>query len=419
MSTARISPLAPSSFPNLRPIEGVSMATAAVGISYSKRTDVMMAAFDEGTKVAGVFTKSRTSAAPVAWCRSILDGGVARGLIVNAGNANVFTGREGAVAVRATAEAGASALDCLPKEVFVASTGIIGVRLPYERIIEALPSMSQALAPGGWSKAADAIRTTDTYAKGSGAIARIGDVPVVITGICKGSGMIAPDMATMHAFLFTNAKLPTSVLQPLLATVNATTFNCITVDSDMSTSDTVLLFATGKSAPHPPITQHTDRKLSDFRSKLTSVMTNLAHQIVRDGEGASKFISITVTGAKNQRSARKIGLSIANSPLVKTAIAGSDPNWGRIIAAIGKAGENADRDRIKICFGDTFVARDGGPVGYDESALIAYMQGAEVSITVDVGVGNGRATVWTCDLTQGYLDINTAYRRCGWTSIDF
>tara|TARA_B100001123_G_scaffold328215_1_gene369299 strand:+ start:9371 stop:10486 length:1116 start_codon:yes stop_codon:yes gene_type:complete len=370
----------------------------------------MMAAFDEGTKVAGVFTKSRTSAAPVAWCRSILDRGVARGLIVNAGNANVFTGREGAVAVRETAEAGANALGCLPKEVFVSSTGIIGVRLPYERIIEALPSMSQALAPGGWNKAADAIRTTDTYAKGSGAIARIGDVPVVITGICKGSGMIAPDMATMHAYLFTNAKLPTSVLQPLLAKITETTFNCITVDSDTSTSDTVLLFATGKSAPHPTITQHTDRKLSDFRSKLTSVMTNLAHQIVRDGEGASKFISITVSGANNQRSARKIGLSIANSPLVKTAIAGSDPNWGRIIAAIGKAGENADRDRISICFGDTVVARDGGPVGYDESALIVYMQGAEVSIAVDVGVGNGRATVWTCDLTQGYLDINTAYR---------
>jgi len=410
MSNARVSPFAPSAFPALAPIAGVRVATAAVGVHYRGRPDVMMAALDPGTSVAGVFTTSRTSAAPVAWCRRILGGGGARGLVVNAGNANVFTGRDGAVAVAATAEAGAHALGCAPHEVFVASTGVIGVKLPYERVTGALPDMARDLAPGRWREAAEAIRTTDTYAKGAGAVADIAGAPVVISGICKGSGMIAPDMATMHAYLFTDAQLPAAVLQPLLATANATSFNCITVDSDTSTSDTVLLFSTGHGPEHVPIAAHTDRRLADFKAKLGAVMTDLAHQIVRDGEGASKFIAIHVGGAASRRAARKIGLSIANSPLVKTAIGGSDPNWGRIIAAIGKAGENADRDRIRICFGDTIVATDGGPADHDEPALIAYMRGTEVAIAIDVGVGRGRATVWTCDLTKGYIDINTGYR---------
>jgi glutamate N-acetyltransferase/amino-acid N-acetyltransferase len=411
MPDARVSPFAPAAFPALAPIAGVRVATAAVGVHYRGRTDVMMAALDPGTSVAGVFTTSRTSAAPVAWCRRILGGGGgARGLVVNAGNANVFTGRDGAVAVGATAEAGAHALGCAPHEVFVASTGVIGVKLPYERVTGALPDMARDLAPGRWREAAEAIRTTDTYAKGAGAVADIAGVPVVISGICKGSGMIAPDMATMHAYLFTDARLPAAVLQPLLATANATSFNCITVDSDTSTSDTVLLFSTGRGPEHVPIAAHTDRRLADFKAKLGAVMTDLAHQIVRDGEGASKFIAIHVGGAASRRAARKIGLSIANSPLVKTAIGGSDPNWGRIIAAIGKAGENADRDRIRICFGDTVVATDGGPADHDEPALIAYMRGTEVAIAIDVGVGRGRATVWTCDLTKGYIDINTDYR---------
>ena len=410
MPATRVSPFAPAAFPALAPIAGVRVATAAVGVHYRGRTDVMMAALDPGTSVAGVFTTSRTSAAPVAWCRRILGRGGARGLVVNAGNANVFTGRDGAVAVAATAEAGAHALGCAPHEVFVASTGVIGVKLPYERVTGALPDMATDLAPGRWREAADAIRTTDTYAKGAGAVAHIAGVPVVISGICKGSGMIAPDMATMHAYVFTDARLPAAVLQPLLATANATSFNCITVDSDTSTSDTVLLFATGRGPEHAPIAAHTDRRLADFKAKLGAVMTNLAHQIVRDGEGASKFIAIHVSGAASRRAARKIGLSIANSPLVKTAIGGSDPNWGRIIAAIGKAGENADRDRIRISFGDTIVATDGGPADHDEPALIAYMGGTEVAIAIDVGVGRGRATVWTCDLTKGYIDINTDYR---------
>ncbi len=410
MPTHKVSPLAPARFPDLRPVAGVRVATAAVGVHYRDRTDVLLAAFDPGTAVAGVFTTSRTSAAPVAWCRGILGGGQARGLVVNAGNANVFTGRAGEEAVRATANAGAAALGCSPDEVYVASTGVIGLKLPHERITAALPEMATSLATGGWHEAAQAIRTTDTYPKGAGAVATIDGESVVISGICKGAGMIAPDMATMHAYLFTDAALPADVLQPIHARVNESSFNCITVDSDTSTSDTVLLFATGRGARHAAITSPTDRRLRDFKEKLSIVMTDLAHQIVRDGEGASKFISITVTGAASARAARKIGLSIANSPLVKTAIAGSDPNWGRIVAAIGKAGERADRDRICIRIGEATVATDGGPAEYDEGALIRYMQGTEVAIEVDVGIGRGRATVWTCDLTKGYLDINTDYR---------
>ena len=407
-STSPRSPLAPVSFPSMVDVAGVELATHAAGIRYQGRTDVLLVGLEAGTTVAGVFTRSKTAAAPVLWCRDHVRAGKARGLVVNSGNANAFSGVEGERAVSRTTKAAAAALGCPTAQVFAASTGVIGEPLPWERVTGVMKSLAEDLAPGRWQDAANAIRTTDTYAKGATRTAEIGGVPVTINGIAKGSGMIAPDMGTMFAFVFTDAKIPASVLQRLVRSGADKSFNAITVDSDTSTSDTVLVFATGKGAKHPKIASVGDKHLKDFRTKLNEVFLSLAHQIVRDGEGASKFVTIHVNGAE---SARRIGFSIANSPLVKTAMAGSDPNWGRIVMAVGKAGEKASRDRLAISIGRHPVAANGmRHPDYNERMLAAYMAGDEIEIAVDVGVGNGRFTVWTCDLTHEYIQINADYR---------
>jgi glutamate N-acetyltransferase/amino-acid N-acetyltransferase len=407
----KISPLAPERFPAIPSVAGVRAASCACGVRYRARTDVLLVEFAPGTAVAGTLTRSLTASAPVDWCRQTLPGGAARALLVNSGNANVFTGRAGVTAVEQTVGGVADALGCRPDQVFVASTGVIGEPLPVEKIVVALPELAKGLAAGKWEDAARAIMTTDTFPKGSMRNARIGGASVTIAGIAKGSGMIAPDMATMLAFVFTDAAIPAPVLQAMVGPVVDRTFNCITVDSDTSTSDTVLVFATGAGGSHPPATDAVSPLLADFRAKLEEVMLDLAHQVVRDGEGASKFIAVTVTGAENDRAARRIALSIANSPLVKTAIAGGDANWGRIVMAVGKAGERADRDKLSIRMGGVQIAKDGNPVpGYDETPVVAHVRGRNVVIETDVGVGQGRATVWTCDLTHGYIDINADYR---------
>ena len=408
--SAKRSPLAPKSFPRLPEIAGVRLGAAACGLRYKGRTDVMLAEFDRGTTVAGVFTRSQTAASPVLWCRSALGRGRARALVVNSGNANAFTGRDGDASVERSVAATAKLMDCARREVFVASTGVIGEKLPDERIIGALAGLRRKLTGKAWAKAADAIMTTDTFSKGATRTARIGDREVVINGIAKGSGMIAPDMATMLAFVFTDAALPADVLQPMLEAANRRSFNSITVDGDTSTSDTVLMFATG-AARHGKIASHRDPALRSFRAALDSLMIDLAQQIIRDGEGASKFVSVTVTGAASARAARIVALSIANSPLVKTAIAGEDANWGRIVMAVGKSGERADRDRLAIAIGGVTITEDGqARPDYDETPVAAHMRGDEISIQVDIGIGRGRATVWTCDLTHGYIDINADYR---------
>jgi glutamate N-acetyltransferase/amino-acid N-acetyltransferase len=407
----RVSPLAPARFPDMPPVAGVRVSSIAAGVRYSGRTDVLLAEFAPGTAVAGVLTRSKTASAPVLWCREQVRKGRARALIVNAGNANAFTGTAGVEAVARTADAVAKTVGCRPSEVFMASTGVIGEPLPYQRITDVLDRLKRSLRGGGWPAAAEAIRTTDTFAKGATRTAMIGSVPVTLCGIVKGSGMIAPDMATMLGFVFTDAKIPAGVLQKALAAANQKTFNAITVDGDTSTSDTVLAFATGQAPRHPRIAALGDPRLSDFRAKLGELMRDLAHQVVRDGEGATKFVSITVSGAASAAAARRIGLSIANSPLVKTAIAGCDPNWGRVVMAVGKAGEAADRDRLSIAFGGYPIAEHGMVrPGYDETPVARYMKGDTIDIAVDVGVGRGRFTVWTCDLTHAYISINADYR---------
>jgi glutamate N-acetyltransferase/amino-acid N-acetyltransferase len=409
--SAAVSPLAPKRFPRLPDVAGVRLAAGSAGLGYRGRRDLLLVELAPGTTAAGVLTRSSTAAPPVDWCRAGLKGGRARALVVNAGNANAFTGRVGLDAVETTARAAAKAIGGQPAEVFVASTGVIGEPLPVERLVRALPGLKRRLESGAWKAAADAIRTTDTYAKGAGAVAEIDGRAINIVGFAKGSGMIAPDMATMLAFVFTDARLPAPVLKSVLRSANARSFNAITVDSDTSTSDTVLLFATGKGPSHRPVETATDPCLKDFRAKLGAVMTDLAQQIVRDGEGASKFVTVTVTGAESARAARRIALAIANSPLVKTAIAGEDANWGRIVMAVGKAGEKADRDRLAIRIGDVLVAEHGAVhPDYVEAEAARHMKGREIDIAVDVGVGRGRATVWTCDLTHGYIDINADYR---------
>ncbi len=406
----KVSPLAPDRFPDLPPIAGVRLGTIAAGVRYAGRVDVMLAELAAETTVAGVFTRSKTASAPVDWCRKALPGGQARALIVNAGNANAFTGAAGSKAVNVTAKGVAERLGCKPRQVFVASTGVIGEPLPAERITAALDDLAGGLKPDHWAEAARAIMTTDTYPKGVTATARIGDTTVTINGIIKGSGMIAPDMATMLGFVFTDAALPADVLQTLLARGSERSFNCITVDSDTSTSDTVLLFATGQ-AGNPAITRAADPKLAEFRQVLDQVLMDLAHLVVKDGEGAEKFVEIRVGGAATARAARRIGMAIANSPLVKTAIAAGDANWGRIVMAVGKSGEKADRDRLAIAMGGVAVARKGQRVaGFDEAPVAAHMAGRAIEIDVDVGVGKASATVWTCDLTHAYIDINGSYR---------
>ena len=408
---AAISPLAPKVFAALPPLAGVRFAIGRAGIKYRDRTDVLLAVLAPGTQVAGVFTKSKTASAPVDWCKKNLSGGVARALVVNSGNANAFTGKAGFEGARKVAEAAAGAVGCRPQDVFLASTGVIGEPLPAGKITRILSELMEGAAASGWRQAAEAIMTTDTFPKLATASALIEDTRVTINGIAKGSGMIAPDMATMLAFLFTDASIPAAVLQPLLADGVEKSFNCITVDSDTSTSDTVLLFATGKGGAHPAISKPGDKRLFQFKEKLDGVLLDLAQQVVRDGEGATKFVTVDVSGAQTNESAKKIALSIANSPLVKTAIAGGDANWGRVVMAVGKAGEPADRDRLKIAFGGHVVAEKGErAAGYDEDKATAAVAGSEVEIAVDLGLGKGRARVWTCDLTDGYIRINGSYR---------
>jgi glutamate N-acetyltransferase/amino-acid N-acetyltransferase len=378
------------------------------GIRYKGRTDVLLASFREGTAVAGVFTKNLCPGAPVIYCREVLKGGTASGLVVNAGNANVFNGAAGLRAVEATANAAAARLGTVPERIFLASTGVIGEPLPAQKIVAVLDDLKVRLHEDRFAEAAAAIMTTDTFPKATTRTARLGGADVRITGIAKGSGMIAPDMATMLAFLFTDAAIPAAALQAMLVKGVDHSFNCITIDSDTSTSDTVLLFATGAAGNKPT---EDPAALADFRRALGEVLHDLAMMVVRDGEGAQKLVRITVDGAVSNASAKRIGMAIANSPLVKTAIAGEDANWGRIVMAVGKAGEPADRDRLGIAVGGVWMAQAGGVVpGYDEAPVVAHMKGREIEIDVDLGLGQGRATVWTCDLTHGYIDINGSYR---------
>jgi glutamate N-acetyltransferase/amino-acid N-acetyltransferase len=405
------SPLVPKVFANLPPLAGVRLATGEAGIKYRDRTDVLLMVLAPGTQVAGVFTKSKTASAPVDWCRKILPGGTARALIVNSGNANAFTGKAGAESARAVAESAAGVVGCRAQEVFLASTGVIGEPLPHQKIIRILSRLADSGAAGGWRAAAEAIMTTDTFPKLATSTAYIDGHRVTISGIAKGSGMIMPDMATMLAFVFTDANLSAAVLQPILNDATARSFNAITVDSDTSTSDTLLLFATGKGAAHPPISKVSDKRLDQFKDRLNAVLLDLALQVVKDGEGATKLIQVDVTGAQTNEAAKRIALCIANSPLVKTAIAGGDANWGRVVMAVGKAGEAAERDKLRIMFGSHVVADQGARApGYNETLATKAVSGPEVAISVDVGVAKGKARVWTCDLTEGYIRINGAYR---------
>ncbi|MDE2134154.1 MAG: bifunctional glutamate N-acetyltransferase/amino-acid acetyltransferase ArgJ [Alphaproteobacteria bacterium] len=406
-----VSPLAPKSFAHLPPLAGVRLASGEAGIRYKNRTDVVLAVFAPGTQVAGVFTKSKTASAPVDWCKANLKDGSARALVMNSGNANAFTGKAGLEGARAVAQSAAGSVGCRASEVFLASTGVIGEPLPAEKITKVLGTLAQDMSSSGWRAAAEAIMTTDTFPKLATASASIDGGKVTINGIAKGSGMIAPDMATMLAFVVTDANLPAAVLQELLADGVKGSFNAITVDSDTSTSDTLLLFATGKGGAHPAIAKAADKRLANFRTRLDGVLLDLALQVVRDGEGARKLIRIDVTGAENDTAAKRIALSIANSPLMKTAIAGSDANWGRVVMAVGKAGEKAERDRLTIRFGSQLVAEKGGrAANYDEAAATKAVSGREVDIAVDLALGKGAARVWTCDLTHGYIDINGSYR---------
>ncbi len=408
-AAAGVSPLAVV-LPALPPLAGVRLAAAAAGIRYQGRTDLVLIELAAGSTAAGVFTRNRCPGAPIDWDRAALERGRARALVVNAGNANVFTGAAGAAACRATARAAADLVGCRPREVFVASTGVIGETLPHARITAALPGLYAGLRADRWEEAARGIMTTDTFPKAATRTATIGGTEVRISGFAKGSGMIAPDMATMLCFVFTDAKIPPPALQAMLSRGVARSFNCITVDSDTSTSDSVLLFATGQTR-HAKVADAGGAILRGFREALDAVLLDLALQVVRDGEGARKLVRIEVVGAATGKSARRVALAVGNSPLVKTAIAGEDANWGRIVMAVGKAGEPADRDRLCVAVGGVWMARDGGVVaGYDETPVVAHMRGQEVSITVDLGLGRGRAVVWTCDLTHGYIDINGSYR---------
>ncbi|HZV57030.1 MAG TPA: bifunctional glutamate N-acetyltransferase/amino-acid acetyltransferase ArgJ [Sphingobium sp.] len=402
------SPLA-TPFPALPEIAGVTRRVARAGYKDWGRCDLTYIELAEGTAVAGVTTRNLCCSSEVEICREGIKNGRARAMVVNAGNANAFTGYRGREAVEQIMTQVAAHLGCAPGEVFVSSTGVIGVPLPKDKARDGLAAAIMA-EPCSWQAAAETIGTTDTFPKGAAASAVIGEARVQIAGIIKGSGMIAPDMATMLGYIFTDAAVAPNLLQQMLDEANRRSFSCITVDGDTSTSDTVLVFATGK-AGNAPLTSMESPGADAFQAALTDVCTQLAHLVVKDGEGAQKFVEIAVTGAVNDESARRIGLSIANSPLVKTAIAGEDANWGRVVMAVGKAGEPADRDRLAISFGDTRVAADGFPVeGYDEGPVAAHLKGREIRIGVDLGLGDGRATVWTCDLTHGYISINADYR---------
>ncbi|WP_298851265.1 bifunctional glutamate N-acetyltransferase/amino-acid acetyltransferase ArgJ [uncultured Ruegeria sp.] len=402
----KVSPLAPASFPDLPAIDGVRFATVDAGVRYQGRTDVMLAVLDPGTSVAGVFTRSATRAAPVLDCQEKI-GGSSDGpaaILVNSGNANAFTGHYGQTSVAEVTQAVSKATGVSAERVFTSSTGVIGEPLPHDRIVAQLETLKADLSRHAIEDAARAIMTTDTFPKGASAQVEIDGKPVSIAGIAKGSGMIAPDMATMLVYIFTDAQIEQSALQEMLGAQTDRTFNCITVDSDTSTSDSLLLCATGASGIDT--TGNTA-----FAQALETVMLDLAQQVVRDGEGATKFVEIRVTGAASDTDAKTHGLAIANSPLVKTAIAGEDPNWGRIVMAIGKSGAAADRDLLSISFGDILVAEKGWvSPNYCEEGASAYMQGKDLVIAVDLGLGEGKSTVWTCDLTHGYIEINADYR---------
>jgi len=402
------SPLA-RPFPHMPAIAGVTLRVAQARYKNWDRADLTFAELAEGTAVAGVFTKSACASSEVELGRAAVKQGRARALIVNAGNSNAFTGWRGREAVEAIQAQVSEALGCGVDEVFVSSTGVIGVPLPKDKARAGIEAALVA-EPCGWEDATHAIGTTDTFAKGAGASAMIGDTRVELAGIIKGSGMIAPDMATMLGYIFTDADVAPAFLQEALERANAATFSCITVDGDTSTSDTVMAFATAK-AGNARIEGWDSPGADAFAAALADVCRNLAHLVVRDGEGAQKFITIRVSGAASEESARRVGLAIANSPLVKTAIAGEDANWGRVVMAVGKAGEPADRDRLSIAFGGVWTAKNGVPVeGYDEAPVAAHLKGEDIDIAVDLGIGDGRASVWTCDLTHGYIAINADYR---------
>ena len=412
-AAAPVSPLAPTSMPDVPPIAGVRFASGAAGIKYEGRTDVTLVLFDEGTTCAGVFTRSKCPSAPVDWCRRNLPGGRARALVVNSGNANAFTGHRGIAAVERTADIAAAATGAPANEIFLASTGVIGEPLPADRFEGVLQRLAAQVTPDGIAGAARAIMTTDTYPKLATATVDFDGTTVTIAGIAKGAGMIAPDMATMLAYVFTDAAIAAPVLQAMLAKGVEGSFNAITVDSDTSTSDTLMLFATGQAGMRgaPAISDSGDPRLAGFAAALDRVLLDLAHQVVKDGEGARKFVEVTVEGAEDDRAAKRIALSIANSPLVKTAVAGEDANWGRVVMAVGKAGEKAERDRLSIFFGSFRVAHEGlRDPAYDEAETSAYMKGDTIAIRADLGIGPGRATVWTCDLTKAYVEINGDYR---------
>jgi len=408
-----VSPFAPKTLATLPIIDGVAFATAEAGIRYKNRTDLLLAVLDEGTSVAGVLTQSKTASAPVLACRKHLKKGEARALVVNSGNANAFTGKKGSDAVDITVAHAVQAVGCKPHEVFVASTGVIGEPLDAEKFAHLLSGLATEAKPDAFEMAARAIMTTDTYPKLATRTALIGDVEVTINGFCKGAGMIAPDMATMLCFIFTDAAISSDALQELLADHAETTFNCMTIDGDTSTSDTCLMFATGKAEARgqKQITKAKSKKLQAFSEALYDLMRDLAIQVAKDGEGLTKFVTFEVGGAKSWEAARNIALSCANSPILKTAIAGEDPNWGRVVMAVGKSGEAADRDRLSIWFGPYCVARDGERAeDYDEKTVAAYMKNSEILIRIDVGVGKSGARVWTCDLTHEYVSINADYR---------
>jgi glutamate N-acetyltransferase/amino-acid N-acetyltransferase len=405
-----ISPLAPKTTPHLPNIAGVRLATAQAGIRYRDRTDVMLAVFEPQTSVAGVFTRSKCPSSPVEWCRTQIKGGHARALVVNSGNANAFTGKSGRQACALTAKFAAAAVGCKSSEVFLASTGVIGEPLDAQAFGRVMVGLATDACPDGYGDAAKAIMTTDTFPKLATARARLRGTDVTVNGFAKGAGMIAPDMATMLAFIFTDAPIAAPVLQSVLREGVIDTFNAVTIDGDTSTSDTVLAFATGTAAA-PRISRSNDPRLPPFRKAFAAVLANLAEQIARDGEGARKLVEITVEGAVSKASARRIALSIANSPLVKTAIAGEDANWGRVVMAVGKAGEPADRDRLSIWFGGIRVAHKGArDQAYDEGAVSAAMKRPEISLKVALGLGKGRDRVLTCDLTKEYVAINGDYR---------
>ncbi|HEX3115330.1 MAG TPA: bifunctional glutamate N-acetyltransferase/amino-acid acetyltransferase ArgJ [Bradyrhizobium sp.] len=414
-----VSPNAPTHIPDMPAIAGVKLATAAAGIRYKGRTDVLLVAMDKGTAVAGVFTQSKCPSAPVEWCRAKLargkssKAGVARALVVNSGNANAFTGKTGRQATTLTASIAARALGCSPHEVFLASTGVIGEPLDASKFNGVLATLAERTAPGEWINAAKAIMTTDTFPKVATATVKLGKTRVTINGMAKGAGMIMPDMATMLAFVFTDAPIAAGALQSLLKSGVEDTFNAVTIDGDTSTSDTLLAFATGAAAASgaPKISRAGDPRLKPFAKAFRAVLADLAEQVARDGEGARKLVEIIVEGATSKKSARRIAISVANSPLVKTAIAGEDANWGRVVMAVGKAGEPANRDRLSISFNGVRVASRGArDPSYDEAEVSSAMKNPKIQIRIALGLGKGRDRVLTCDLTREYIAINGDYR---------